>query len=101
MVGGLGPLHIAGLAEFSIPKESPVWLKVGIVINMMRCIIHQYPMHIKTANIEGEYKCIIVGHYNPVRVDMREGYGSIYGPSFFTATFCVDSVYPSFDCGRS
>ena len=58
-------------------------------------------MHIKTANIEGEYQCIIVGHNNSVRVDKREGYGDVYGPGFFTATLCVDNIYPGFYCGSS
>ena len=57
-------------------------------------------MHIKTTNTEGEYQCIIVGHNNPVRVDMREGYGAIYRTGFFTAAFYVDSIYTGFDYGN-
>ena len=58
-------------------------------------------MHAKIANTEGEYQCIIVRHNNLVRVDMREGYGAIYGPSFFMVALCVDSIYPGLDCGSS
>ena len=58
-------------------------------------------MNIKTANTEGEYQYLIVGHNNHVRVDMREGYGAIYGPGFFTVAFCVDRIYLGFDCGSS
>ena len=45
--------------------------------------------------------CIIVGYNNPIRVYMREGYGAIYGPGFFTTAFCMDSIYPGFDYGSS
>ena len=58
-------------------------------------------MHIKTANTKGEYQCIIVGHNNPVWIDMREGYGDIYGLGFFTDAFRVDNIYHGFDCGNS
>ena len=58
-------------------------------------------MHIKTTNTEGENQCIIVGHNNPVWVDMREGYGVIYGPGFFTDVFRVDNIFPGFDYGSS
>ena len=58
-------------------------------------------MHIKIANIEGEYQCIIVGHNNPIQVDRREGYRAIYGPGFFTNAFRVDNIYLAFDCSSS
>ena len=55
-------------------------------------------MYIKTANTEGEYQCIIVGHNNLIQVDKREGYEAIYGPGFFMVAFHVDSIHPDFDC---
>ena len=58
-------------------------------------------MHIKTVNIEGEYQCIIVGHNNAVRVDMRKGYEAIYWFGFFMSAFRMDSIYPDLNCGGS
>ena len=58
-------------------------------------------MHIKTANIKGEYHCNTVGHNNPVRVDRRKGYGAIYWLGFLMSAFCVDSIYPGLNCGGS
>ena len=36
-------------------------------------------MHIKTINTDVKYKCIIVGHNNPVWVDRKKGYGVVRG----------------------
>ena len=58
-------------------------------------------MHIKIVNIEGDYQSIIVGHNNPVRVGRKKGYGTIYWLSSLMSAFHVDSIYRSFDCGRS
>ena len=56
-------------------------------------------MHIKAVNTEGKYQCIIVGHNNPVRVDMRKGYEVVYWLSFFMSAFHVDSIYPGLNYG--
>ena len=58
-------------------------------------------MHIKTVNTEGDYQCIIVGHNNPIRVDMRKGYGVIYGLGFFMSALLVDSIHSGLNCGSS
>ena len=61
--------------------------------------IHQYTMHIKTINIEGEYRCIIVRYNDPVRVNWSKGYGDIYWLSFLAA-FCMDDIHPSYNRSR-
>ena len=63
--------------------------------------IYQHPMHIKTANKKGEYKCIILGHNDPISVYWGKGYGAVYRLSLFLAIACVDSVYLGFDRGCS
>ena len=84
-------------AKFSIHKESFICLQQ--IYRTAR--VYQYPVHIKTINIEGEHQCIIVGHNDFVRVDRRKGYGTIHLLGFFMATFFVDSIYPSLNCGCS
>ena len=56
-------------------------------------------MHIKTINIEGEYKCIIVGNNDLVRIYRGKGYGAVYRLCLFSDTAYVDSVYLGFDRG--
>ena len=57
-------------------------------------------MYIKTTNVKGEYKCIIIGHNDPTRVYWGKGYGAVYRLRLFSAIACVDRVYLGFDRGR-
>ena len=78
--------------EFKIPKKSFICLKAS---NYNKSVaLPGYPMHIKTVNTEGEHRCIIVGHNDIIRVDMRKGYGAIHWLGFFMVAFYMDSIYP-------
>ena len=66
---------------------------------------HYYDLSVlyaqQTVNTEGEYRCIIVGHNNPVRVDKKKGYEAICWLGFFMSAFRVESIYPGLNCGSS
>ena len=58
-------------------------------------------MHIKTVNQKGEYKCVKMGHNDPIQVYWGKGYEAIYSLSLFLAIACANNVYLGFDRGCS
>ena len=55
------------------------------------------PMHIKTVNTQGEYKCIIMGGDDTCWVYRRKGYGAIDWLNRCTALWDTDGIYSGFN----
>ena len=99
VVAPLKPERIR-LAEFSIANERFICLKAGsynksvALPGSISTLCTSKPLIQRVSN-----QCIIVGHNDFVRADRRKGCGAIQWLGFFMVAFCVDSIYPSLNCG--
>ena len=100
VVAPLKPERIR-LAKFNICGKASSSRKRAVATNLRHYQDLPTPVHIKTVNIKGEYKCIIMEHNDPIQVYWRKGYKAIYRLSLLLATACVDNIYLGFDRGCS
>ena len=49
-------------------------------------------MYIKIVNTKGEYKCIIMGHNDPIQVYWGKGYGVVYRLSLLQEDDLLESL---------